>query len=47
MVNIPNKEGTSQEVMRNMEGLKPPTFDLTGKVATGAATERLQLQNRK
>ncbi len=33
--------------MRNVEGLKPPTFDLTGKVATGAETERLQLQNRK
>ncbi len=46
-VNIPNKEETSQEVMRNMEGLKPPTFDLTGEVATGAETERLQLQNRK
>jgi hypothetical protein len=46
-VNIPNKEGTSQEVMRNMEGLKPPTFDLMGKVATGAETEWLRLQIRK
>jgi hypothetical protein len=33
--------------MRNMEGLKSPTFDLTGKVATGAETEWLQLQSRK
>jgi hypothetical protein len=33
--------------MRNVEGLKPPTFDLMCKVATGAETEWLQLQNRK
>jgi hypothetical protein len=46
-VNIPNKEGTLRKVMWNMDRLKPPTFDLTGKVATGAETERLQLQHRK
>ncbi len=40
-VNIPNKEGTLQEVMRNMEGLKHPTFDLMGKVSTEAETEWL------
>ncbi len=47
MVNIPNKEGTSREIMMNVEGFKPPNFDSTGEVSTGAETEWLQLQNRK
>ncbi len=46
-VKIPIKDGTSQEVTMNMDGLKPPTFDSTKDLVTGAETEQLQLQNRK
>ncbi len=47
MVKIPKEDGTSQEVIMNVDGLKPPTFDSTRDLVTGAETEQLRLQNRK
>ena len=46
-VKIPKEDGTSREVIMNVDGLKPPTVDSTRDLVTGAETERLQLQNRK
>ncbi len=39
MLKIPKKDGTSQEVIMNVDGLKPPTFDSTRDLVTGVETE--------
>jgi hypothetical protein len=46
-VEIPKEDGTSKEVIMNMDSLKPPTFDSTRDLVTRVETEQLRLQNRK